>query len=234
MFILFYVSACVLALISTGESVPIPNRPLGFVYNCSCENAPIKLTVFMEVFCPDSRETHPHLLEVADYYGPQKLQLTYHMFPLPYHIRGFHGTKALYVVDLVTNGTKTFDFYNRLLQNLNLLSTTNTMNMTTDDSIDIMAGFAEDYGVPKSRFMSLMSNSDVEHITRVAWKYACTRGVAGTPIHFINDIAIDGGQEWTLDKWRSVIDPLLNDTTVFSNQRMIPTTCVRPANRACV
>ncbi|KAK6184469.1 hypothetical protein SNE40_006937 [Patella caerulea] len=213
-------------------AVPLPNRPLGFVYNCSCDNAPIKLSLFLEMLCPYSERSDQMLRQVADYYGPERVQLTYHLFPLPYHIHSFSASKAVHIVDLETSGLKTFAFMTHMLTHRDQLSTGNTMNITTDTAIRRMATSAERYGVTFSRFMSLMSNSDVEHITRVGWKYACTRRVTGTPIHFINDIR-RGESSWTLQQWKDVIDPLLNDSTVFSNRTMIPSKCVRPANRMC-
>ena len=48
--------------------------------------------------------------------------------------------------------------------------------------------------------------------TRVSFKYGISRGVAGTPTFFINEVQViqDDNTPWNLTQWRNIIDPLLN------------------------
>ena len=77
-----------------GGQVPIPSREVGFVYKNGAADAPIKLDIYIDLICPDSQEALPHVLEVANYYGPDNLRLRTHLFPLPYHRNGFYAAKV--------------------------------------------------------------------------------------------------------------------------------------------
>jgi thiol-disulfide isomerase/thioredoxin len=83
------VALCVsVGLVSS--QVPIPKRPLGYVYNHGDLGAPVHLDVFMGPVCPDSRAAFPTLEKVADFYK-DKVILTLFEFPLPYHHNSFMG-----------------------------------------------------------------------------------------------------------------------------------------------
>ena len=43
----------------TSGQIPIPKRPVGFVYNNGSPAAPVLLDVFMGPLCPDSRNAFP-------------------------------------------------------------------------------------------------------------------------------------------------------------------------------
>ena len=72
--------------------------------------------------------------------------------------------------------------------------------------------------------------------TRVAWKYACSRGVTGTPVFFVNGVPVAADAEWTVEQWVNVIDPLVKanepnsvvSTAVESAPRMTTTITSRP------
>lgn len=68
--------------------------------------------------------------------------------------------------------------------------------------------------------------------TRVAWKYACSRGVTGTPIYFVNGMPVpQADASWTLAQWQRLIDPLVHvnrPTTVFDSLSFETLTDVRP------
>lgn len=43
----------------------------------------------------------------------------------------------------------------------------------------------------------------------MSWKFACSKGVLGTPTFFVNGVFVNGDPSWTLADWRQVLDPLL-------------------------
>ncbi|CAG5119047.1 unnamed protein product, partial [Candidula unifasciata] len=100
---------------STMSQVATPPRKVGFSYIRGHPFAKIHLEVFLDLLCPDSQEAWPHLKDVANLYGPENVALTVHLFPLPYHQNSFYATRAAYVVHYLTNGTKTFDWIDKIL-----------------------------------------------------------------------------------------------------------------------
>ena len=78
------------ALISAVRSqIPLPKHPLGFVYQGGESSAPIHLTAFVDLTCPDSKQAWPTVKKIADMYGPKVVQCTLQLFPLPYHTNAF-------------------------------------------------------------------------------------------------------------------------------------------------
>ena len=78
------------ALISAVKSqIPLPKHPLGFVYHRGQSSAPIHLTAFVDLTCPDSKQAWPTVKKIADMYGPKVVQFTSQLFPLPYHTNAF-------------------------------------------------------------------------------------------------------------------------------------------------
>ena len=71
------------------SQIPLPKRPLGFIYAGGEPSAPIHLTAFVDLTCPDSQQAWPTVKKVADVYGPETIQFTVQLFPLPYHTNAF-------------------------------------------------------------------------------------------------------------------------------------------------
>ncbi|XP_053375319.1 uncharacterized protein LOC128545986 [Mercenaria mercenaria] len=65
-------------------------------------------------------------------------------------------------------------------------------------------------GVDAAKFQEMMKSDDIETATRAAWKYSCSRAIAGTPTFLVNDVLVAADPTWTLNDWKQVIDPLLN------------------------
>lgn len=52
---------------------------------------------------------------------------------------------------------------------------------------------------------------DEDADARIAWKYACTRGVYGTPIFYVNGLFVTD-DSWSFAQWKSLIDELLSSS----------------------
>ena len=76
--------------------IPFPKRPLGFIYKGGESSASIHLTAFVDLTCPDSQQAWPIVKKVADMYGPQTIQFTVQLFPLPYHTNAFFAAQVSY------------------------------------------------------------------------------------------------------------------------------------------
>ena len=81
-------------VVMVGGQIPIPKREVGFVYGSGQASASVHLDFYIDLICPDSKVSLPTMLKVADFYGPDSLQLTTHLFPLPYHRVGFYAAKV--------------------------------------------------------------------------------------------------------------------------------------------
>lgn len=87
------------ALVAVVNSqIPLPRRPLGFIYKEGEPSAPIHLTAFVDLTCPDSQEAWPTVKKVADMYGPETIQFTVQLFPLPYHTNAFIAAQVSRIV----------------------------------------------------------------------------------------------------------------------------------------
>jgi len=60
-----------------------------------------------------------------------------------------------------------------------------------------------------AQFNAGMADDNLNEYTRVSWKYACSRGVLGTPTFLVNGVYVGGDPTWTLAEWRTLLDPLL-------------------------
>ncbi|KAG5542474.1 hypothetical protein RHGRI_022122 [Rhododendron griersonianum] len=65
----------------------------------------------------------------------------------------------------------------------------------------------------QSAVASGFTDRKTDLMTRVSFKYGCSRGVFGAPFFFVNGFALPNGTDSTMDyaKWRSIIDPLLKE-----------------------
>ena len=90
----FWLALCISLLGLVAGQIPIPKHRAGFVYNLGEPGADVWLDAYMGPLCIDSKPAFPTLLSVADSYGPKKLQLTFHLFPLPYHHNAFLAAKV--------------------------------------------------------------------------------------------------------------------------------------------
>lgn len=200
----------VFALIGTvfGQ-IPLPNRPLGFPYGLGKPSAPIQLSSFMGPLCPDSQNVFPTLLKVAEYYGPDRVRLVTHLFPLPYHRNSFLAAKGAQIVNALSSGNSTYNWINAVYSQLEALSNELTHNKTEKQVQDMYASIAKSLNLSEMKFNSMYKDEDLEEATRLDWKYTATRGVAWTPAFMINDVLIQAEPTWTLDDWKKVIDSLL-------------------------
>nr|KAG5702297.1 hypothetical protein BaRGS_002964 [Batillaria attramentaria] len=153
-------------MVAVEGQVPIPRRKVGFVYGSGQANAPLYLDFYIDLICPDSKAALPTILQVADYYGPDKLLLTTHLFPLPYHRNGFYAAKGAHVVEAATKSKSTYDWFKILYDNIESLTNTATHQISDEAVVQRLEKLASDTGVPASLFSQMIDNETVEMDTR--------------------------------------------------------------------
>ena len=64
-------------------------------------------------------------------------------------------------------------------------------------------------GVPAAQVLAGLQDPNLNENTRIAWKYATSRSVTGTPSFFVNDLPLfDQGDGFSLAQWTQLLDPL--------------------------
>ncbi|ESO97752.1 hypothetical protein LOTGIDRAFT_104342 [Lottia gigantea] len=213
--------ACVACFVCSNlAQVPIPTREVGYVYKQGQANASIHIDAFLDLICPGSKESFPTLKAVAEHYGPSILQFTVHFFPLPYHRNSFYATKGAHAMASLTEGNKTFDWIKLVYDHIDSLVNSATNQFSEDQMKMKLADLAHDLGLMPELFIPLLDNPTIEEDTRVAWKYACSRGVVGTPTFMVNDVVVAGSPTWTLNDWTKLIDSVLKPTELRINHHV--------------
>lgn len=197
-------------LITAGNSqIPLPKRPLGFVYKGGEPTAPIHLEAFVDLTCPDCQQAWPTLKKVADMYGPETVQFTLQLFPLPYHTNAFLAAQSVYTVEAY-NTSLVISWMDVIFENQNQLYDFQTMDKNRYDVINIIADLGSKIDIDKTVIKDGLTNTEYNEHTRISWKYGCSRTVSGTPFFFLNGVFVSqASAAWTVEEWKQLIDPLL-------------------------
>ncbi|PFX31484.1 uncharacterized protein LOC111322105 [Stylophora pistillata] len=197
-------------LVAVGNSqIPLPKRPLGFVYKGGEPTAPIHLEAFVDLTCPDCQQTWPTVKKVADMYGPETVQFTLQLFPLPYHTNAFLAAQSVYAVEAY-NTSLVISWMDVIFENQNQLYDFQTMDKNRYDVINIIADLGSKIDIDKTVIKDGLTNTEYNEHTRISWKFGCSRTVSGTPFFFLNGVFVSQATAaWTVEEWKQLIDPLL-------------------------
>ncbi|CAF0752921.1 unnamed protein product [Didymodactylos carnosus] len=168
--------------------------------------------MYADLLCPDCQAAWPTILKVIDYYGPN-IQVLLHPFPLPYHTNAFIAAQGLHVVSNVTNRdlNAIYLYATLIFQNQSTWYNRATIDMSTNEVVQSLATFVDKTQITTAaKFLAGLQDDDINDQTRISWKYACSRNVASTPTFMINGVFVSADASWSLDDWKSVIDPMLD------------------------
>lgn len=191
------------------QQLPIPPHKLGFEYQHNTHDAPVQVDMFIDVLCPDSKAAHPVLTSLAQEYAPDQFKLVFHLFPLPYHQHAFTAAQTVMAVSDWFDSAHALTWINMIYHNQYRFSNAVTANTSASHVAQILSDLVQQtFLVNASTWDTSLAKANA--ITRVAWKYACARGVTGTPVYFVNGMPLTQAEaSWTLGQWKAVIDPLL-------------------------
>ncbi|CAF3323111.1 unnamed protein product [Rotaria socialis] len=196
---------------------PIPSRPDGYGVGGPADSH-VVVEMFFDPLCPGCKASWPTVLQVIQAYGT-RIHVRIHTFPLPYHTNSFVASQGLHVIANATsrNLDSIFQYATKVFENQAAWYNDATQSMTMPQVVDSLATFVASTGlVTKDKFLAGMAMDDINFETRVSWKYACSRGVLGTPTFFINGVFISADPTWSLNDWKSVIDPILGSNDKIS------------------
>ncbi|KAK3781684.1 hypothetical protein RRG08_043594 [Elysia crispata] len=196
---------------TTAAQLSIPSRSLGFLYGGSGQRPEVQIVAYLDPTCPDSKAVYPTLIKVADYYTSDQLQFRMHLHNLPYHRNSHVISKATHVLDkYAPNKNTSFKWIDLVYSNLDNLTTSATAMLNDAQVLQILSGLARGLtGIQETDFTSKVADPAIDGLTRLDFKYGCTRGVHSTPMFTINDIFVDA-TNWNFNAWKAAIDKLLN------------------------
>lgn len=170
--------------------------------------------------------------KVVPKYQPTDLRLVHHLFPLPYHHNAFsvaqaamtvahalHPSKFQVWMETMYNnqemyvrfypsfyhGNSFYSFYNTPTASQSQIQVTQQLKSLA------MKTFPELTLEQWNSGMSGHGGTKMDVLTRTAWKYACSRGVTGTPIFFINGVPVSAQSDWSVQQWIELLDPLIQE-----------------------
>jgi len=211
-------SLCLLlCVLSVSSQTPIPTRPDG--YGVGSPSSPVVLEAFYDLLCPDSKASWPVIQQVVAYYQ-QKVYFLFHTFPLPYHTFSFIANQGMHIIAHNNNGniSTILAYASLMFDQQALFYNAPTMNLSTTAVVASMAKIVASANLLSANdFVAGVNDVNLNYETRVSWKYGCSRGqVTGTPTFLVNGIYVSADATWTVDEWKQVIDPLVNDTSITS------------------
>ncbi|CAH3155639.1 unnamed protein product [Pocillopora meandrina] len=200
---------------------PLPRRTPGFVFNGGKSNAAIHLSAFLDLTCADSKRVWPMIKKLANKYGPTKIRLTVHFFALAYFDNAFRALKSVFTV-AAYNSSLLFPWVDDVFKNQDQLkNSARTWTMSPEDIFKmktcviqiarVITQMAKRTGILSRVMSDGLRSHDIESEARMAWKFACSKAVMGTPTFFLNDvfIGVDASSNWGEKQWNGMIDKIL-------------------------
>jgi len=206
---------CLLALavatVSAADSfyqIHYPRSPFGYRYKAGSSDAPIKIQMYFGLQCEDARDSYPVIKAVADHYGPEVVQLDFHIFPLPYFSGDFLSCKGTRVVSNL-NPELIVDFMEVVMANQYRIG---RAPCTTSDLelMELLTDLAVEMGVDRDRFYVQFANPHTTNHCKQKWKASIADGVYASPTFLVNDVQVMAWEPtWTAENWMTHIDYLL-------------------------
>ena len=189
--------------------IPIPKRPSGYVKGAA--NAWLQIEAFIDIQCPYSKKAWPTLLAVADYHGPEKVQLRVQMLSMANHRQSWDVTKAIFAV-AGADSKLFFPLATFLYERQEQFFNGPFKKRTEVDLYDLIVHLLTEYGykTDPAKFLERLESNEVYDAAKVSSRIAFSGGVWSTPTFFINGAeATQLGSSSTLEDWNKILGPLL-------------------------
>lgn len=199
-----------LASLCSAQVMPLPNTPDGYSYpSFSNATAQVRIDAYFDLMCPDSAAAWPVLKAVLATYTAAQIKFIYHTFPLPYHHFAYPMAQAAHIA--AENGYSPYTWMEAVYAAQNNFGNTATNNNSWNQVAQQIANLAKSsIGMDPNFVFNALSDPNYDEDTRVSWKYACSRGVVGTPTFFVNEVRVDADESWTVQQWQALLDPLFS------------------------
>lgn len=206
-------AVCALAAAVCAQ-LPIPGKPPGFTVGHGAADAGVQIESYIDLLCPDSKAAYPALQKLAAHYEPHELRVTLVLFPLPYHQHAFTAAEAAFTLTAALGDGAFLPWLETVYANQDLFWNKATKDLSPVQVADKLRQLAKQT-FPKltdeqwDKGVTGYGGTDADALTRVSWKYACTRGASGTPLYRLNGVPFDADADWSFADWFKVVDPLV-------------------------
>lgn len=185
---------------------PIPTRMPG--YSVGPSDAPLQLTAYFDLACPDSAAAAPTLAALSTKYN-QALRIRYVLLPLPYHVSAFAAAQGSQVAAAL--GKQRYAWQTAMFANQAQFFNGALQNTSPTQLAASLADLASStLSVSRTSFLAGLQNGTLNEAARVEWKAAVTAGVSGTPTFFVNSVPVAAESTWTVQQWSNLLDPILS------------------------
>jgi hypothetical protein len=182
--------------------VPIQKSQPG--WQLGTKGAEVKINMFYDVFCPDSKAAHYQLKSLMKKPSPVAgklyediLDMHVATVVLPYHLHSYKATQIIpYLQDNCANDTSKCQFEQYVELTWANLDWVLTANNLSDDNF--VKGWAKtvsaNLGVPEQEILDLytpLDSHNTDRRVRQIWKYGTSVGVSGTPSAVLNGVKLD-------------------------------------------
>jgi len=215
-------------------SVPFyATRPSG--HRLSKSAASNRLDVYVGPFCEESRHALTAIQNISTHYDGQ-LEVVIHLFPLSYNLGSFIVARAMYAVDLISNGTAFWPYLFDLYARQPDIKAAFVSTLSNNEMVVELADLAASHGINRAAFNAQMgynatnplTNSESYVRAKAEWKEGCARGVFATPSFFFNHAQIPelgNGEGSTLawlsfDHWQKVLDKVVPTSELRNKHRI--------------
>ena len=185
------------------QNIPIPSRPDGVSFGPA--NATFQLEVFYDLLCPHCRDSFATIKPILrNLLNNTNFRFTIHIFPLPYHHQSYLTGKAEKFIEQNFNSNYTFYFIETLFNNQDQFYNDAIANLTLPQiqwKLANLTSTSFKNKVSAQALYNAVNNASYDSAARLSWKYACERGVAGTPVYFANNIRVDDAASFTASDW---------------------------------
>lgn len=176
-------------------------------------SAPIQVEAFTDLLCPDCAADWSTVKAMLAHYGPDKVSLRLHFFPLPYHINAFKTAWTAHVIRALNGSDAGVFAWTDLLysgvQQQFWEGEPSVAGLNTTGVELLLASTAAGLGYDAAAVYAGLQNSDFDEATRIGFKYAASRYTTGTPHYLINGAPVDDQLgNGALSDWEALIDSL--------------------------
>ena len=162
------------------------------------------IEVFYDNLCYDSAMNWPIFSKAIAAFTDSSLGVIIHIFPLPYHRNSFLAAWAGETILQVSPGN--FPAYmGYLFQHFDEFIS-KAVNLTEFEVKEKYAKYANEYTeVSSGAIMKGYQNMGYNMNARYAWKYACSRGITGTPTFLVNGVLLPDASDYNYYSWTEFI-----------------------------
>jgi len=193
-------------IVGTQQQTKIPRRMPG--HSIGNSTAPIKLDMFIDWQCVDSKNSWTVIEQVLKHFG-DKIYFTYHVLQLWFFRQSGNMAKTAEIIAKHAPSSYWL-MTSYFFQHQSNFNNNNYFSKSEKDLYSELAVIAAIFGVNNSTFYNEITSPDIRDIVNTDHVYSKNQIITNTPTYLINgfkDITLN--EHTTFDQWIAYIDALL-------------------------